>query len=86
MCGCKHWSDDINESNYNMLHNTIHFAVRVPKDYCIWISRENNIIQSDLPDGSTKLCPLHVYLDDVLGTRSCPRARFGLAGLKLVLK
>ena len=29
MCGCKQWSTDINESNYNMQPITIKFAVRV---------------------------------------------------------
>ena len=33
MCGCKQWSTDINESNYNMQPFTIEFAVRVRKDY-----------------------------------------------------
>ena len=37
----------------------------------MWISREHNIIQIDLPDGRTKLrpVPLHVYVGDVWGTR-----------------
>ena len=33
MCGCRQWSTDINESNYNMQPITIKFAVRVRKDY-----------------------------------------------------
>ena len=33
MCGCKQWSTDINESNYNMQPITIKFSVRVRKDY-----------------------------------------------------
>ena len=59
---------------------TIQFAVRVGYVRTIRISRENNIIHIDLPDGSTDE-PLHVYLGDVLGTRigianNCPRAKF----------
>ena len=45
---------------------TIQFAVRVGYVRTIRISRENNIIQIDLPDGSTSA--LHVYLGDVWGT------------------
>ena len=33
MRGCKQWSTDINESNYNMQPITIKFAVRVRNDY-----------------------------------------------------
>ncbi len=33
MCGCKQWSNDINDSNQNMQSITIQFAVRVRKDY-----------------------------------------------------
>ena len=53
MCGCKQWSNDVDVSNYNMQSITIQFAVRVLKT--IRISTEYNIIQIDLPDGSTKL-------------------------------
>ena len=42
MCGCKQWST-----------SAIQFAVRVGYVRTIRISRENNIIQIDLPDGST---------------------------------
>ena len=59
---------------------TIQFSVTVGYVRPIWISRENNIIHIDLPDGSTDE-PLHVYLGDVWGTRIgianiCPRAKF----------
>ena len=50
MCGRKQWSNDINESNYNMQPIIIQPAVRT-----IRISRANIIIQIDPPDGSTKL-------------------------------
>ena len=61
-----------NESNYNMQPITIQFAVRLLRiGYVrtIRISRENNMIQIDLPDGSIKVCPLHDYLSDVWDTR-----------------
>ena len=43
MCGCKQCSNDINESKYNAAHN---ISIR---------RKENDIMQIDLPDGSTKL-------------------------------
>ena len=53
MCGFNQQSNDINESNYNMQPITIQFTVGYVRT--IWISRENNIIQIDLRDGSVKL-------------------------------
>ena len=50
---------------------TIQFAVTVGYVTTLRISRENNTIQIDLPDGTTKLSPcLHVYLGDVWGSAS----------------
>ena len=49
MCGCKQWSNDINESNYNMQPITIiQFAVRV-----------GAYVRTNRP---TLRCPLHGYI------------------------
>ena len=46
---------------------TIQFAVRVGYVRTIRISRENNIIQIDLPDGSTSTLPLACLSGRCLG-------------------
>ena len=46
---------------------TIQFVVRVGYVRTIQISRENNIIQNDLPDGSTSALPLACLSGRCLG-------------------
>ena len=54
MCGYNQLSNGTNESNSNITINSIRRS-RLRKDYPGGEPRENNIIQIDLPDGSTKL-------------------------------
>ena len=80
MCGCKQWSTDINESNYNMQPITIEFAVRVRKDYthapCMFIWAKFGVLSRP---GSNPFYPaLPVYFGaDIKSHRSLLSGVYG---------